>query len=72
MTDISLLNQYARLEHWAEQLSPAQYSVLMGAVFGIVWTIMEMVLGGESIWMATLLGLLGGIINGGLHYFWTK
>ena len=72
MPDIPLLNQYMKLEHRIEQLPHVQYSILTGAIFAVVWTIMEIVLGAESIWMAILLGLLGGVINGGLHYFWTK
>ena len=72
MPDRPLLNQYMRLEHWVEQLPPAQYSVLIGAIFAVIWIIMEIVLEGESIWMAILLGLLGGAVNGGLNYFWRK
>ena len=72
MPDIPLFNQYMRLEHWVEQLPPAQYSVLMGAVFAVAWAIMEIILGGQSIWMAILLGLPGGVVSGGLNYFWGK
>ena len=72
MNGVPLRDQYTKLDRWAEQLPHDQYSVLMGAVFGTVWTIMEIALGGQSIVMAVLLGLVGGIINGGLHYFWRK
>lgn len=72
MPDVPLLNQYMRLEHWIEKLPPAQYSILMGAIFAVVWTIMEIVLGGDSIWMAIFLGLLGGVVNGGFNYIWRK
>ena len=41
----------------------------MGAVFGAVWTILEVAIGGQSIVMAVLLGLFAGTINGGLYYF---
>ena len=44
----------------------------MGAIFAVVWTIMEIVLGGDSIGMAIFLGLLGGVVNGGFNYIWRK
>lgn len=70
MPDTPLLSRYTTLERWAEQLSSAQYSILMGAAFATVWTLMEITLGGQPIWMAAFLGLLGGTVNGGLTYFW--
>lgn len=72
MAGTPLLRRYAKLERWAERLSPVQYSILMGAVFATVWAVMEVILREEPIWIAAFLGLPGGTIIGGLVYFWRK
>ncbi|RJT07428.1 hypothetical protein [Halococcus sp. IIIV-5B] len=72
MANTQLISQYAKLERWVDQLSHAQYSIVMGALFATVWTIMEATLGNQPIWMALFFGLFGGTINGALAYFWRK
>lgn len=72
MANTPLINQYVKFEQWVDQLPPTQYSILMGAIFATVWIIMEIILGGKSIWIAILLGLLGGAANGGFTYWGRK
>ena len=72
MASTQLITQYTKLEHWVDQLSHTQYSIVMGAIFAAVWTLMEATLGNQPIWMALFLGFFGGTVNGALAYFWRK
>ena len=47
MAGTPLLSRYMKIEWWAEQLSPTQYSILMEAVFAAVWTVMRFSLEGD-------------------------
>ena len=71
MANRPLIDRYIKFEQWIDQLPPAQYSIVMGTIFATVWTVMEIILGGQSIWAAILLGLLGGAASSGFIY-WTR
>ena len=69
---MALSEQYNRLDQWLKQLSHLQYTLVVGVIWTIMWTGLEFFQGGQSLWSSALIGGFGGLVFGGLHYFWMK